>query len=129
MAENNEGQPSDAPDEILEPAPPLTRKTASVARLDVNGVFLGVDEIDAADLTDQHIPVPTDCDLEPGRYQWDAEHAMFLPIAGKEIVDRTAPLAWKAMYLLVRDLQRQSFTVNAYTAEWAEWFAKTIEAH
>jgi hypothetical protein len=41
------------------------------ALLDEQGIFLGIDELtDAGQLTDQHLPGITECDLPPGRYRW-----------------------------------------------------------
>lgn len=41
------------------------------ALLNEQGIFLGIDELtDAGQLTEQHLPQITECDLPPGRYRW-----------------------------------------------------------
>lgn len=49
-----------------------------VARIDLMGVYQGVETIAADALTPAHVVVPADCDLAPGRYRWDG--ASFVPI-------------------------------------------------
>lgn len=41
-----------------------------VALLDENGVYLGLVHVNREDLTALHLPQITECDLEPGKYQW-----------------------------------------------------------
>jgi hypothetical protein len=65
------------------PSPPDTPdapRRMQVARLDADGVFQGVEEIDLAQLTVDHVPLPDGCDLPPGRYRWLPERQAFWPI-------------------------------------------------
>jgi hypothetical protein len=52
----------------------------TVADIDENGIYQGVKKISEKSLTKKHIQVPEDCDLEPGRYQWNEEQQTFIPL-------------------------------------------------
>jgi hypothetical protein len=52
----------------------------TVANLDVAKVYWGVQAIPKDSLTSDHVPVPPDCDLVPGRYRWSMEHSRFDPL-------------------------------------------------
>lgn len=96
-----------------------------VARL-VAGVYQGIEEIDAGAKTDEHVEVPQDCDLKAGNYRWDGHE--FVPLAVPLPADSQRLLfSEKALYFLVRALQQQNLTVPSYTAEWADWYASTID--
>lgn len=48
--------------------------TVKAALLDERGVYLRMDELaDETQLTAQHVPSITSCDLPPGQYKWIAE--------------------------------------------------------
>lgn len=56
------------------------------ALLDERGIFVGVDELDEADLTGRHLAGITECDLPIGKYKWipDDKNPMggaFWPVA------------------------------------------------
>jgi hypothetical protein len=51
----------------------------SVAKLDEQNVFQGVEFIDRKALTAYHVEVPGDCDLKVGKYFWDKEKKTFMP--------------------------------------------------
>lgn len=50
-----------------------------VAELDPNGVYLGMKEVDEADLTARHLPQVGECDLPPMMYQWNGRTFVPLP--------------------------------------------------
>jgi hypothetical protein len=54
--------------------------TVTVAKLDAAGVYWGIAAIPEAQLTPAHVQVPADCDLQPGRYRWVADKALFEPL-------------------------------------------------
>lgn len=68
------GQGQQSPEEAQAPDLPAT---VTVARLDANGVYWGVDTIERAALTAEHVEVPADCDLAPGAYRWNAAATRF----------------------------------------------------
>ena len=48
--------------------------TLRAALLDATGVYLQIDELASdRDLTPQHLPQITECDLPPGQYRWVVE--------------------------------------------------------
>ena len=61
----------------------MTDDLIPAALLDEEGLFLRMEALPEAELTDRHLPQIADCDLPPGKYKWDAERQQFLP-AGKK---------------------------------------------
>lgn len=51
----------------------------SVAILDEQGFYQGVQHIAESELTDAHVQVPPDCDLPIGKYYWDKQRKTFMP--------------------------------------------------
>jgi hypothetical protein len=43
------------------------------ARIDANGIYLGMDELPADQVTALHLPQITSCDLTPGKARWIPE--------------------------------------------------------
>src|SRR5690349_10659057 len=53
----------------------------TVALLDTNFVFIGLEKVPAPEeMSQNRIPVPEDCDLRPGEYKWSHEKGRFIPI-------------------------------------------------
>lgn len=65
-------------------APPV--EPITIAILDVNNVYFGVTTLDPANPPAVLVPVPADCDLKPGRYEWSAEHQRFDPLPDSRAV-------------------------------------------
>lgn len=57
----------------------------TVAHLDDVGIYLGVKSIPLSALTDGHFEVPADCDLQPGRYVFNAAHKRFDPLLDDQV--------------------------------------------
>jgi hypothetical protein len=65
------------------------------AKLNEQGDYLGMVEIEEAQLTPQHLRQIDVCDLEPGKYRWVADEAnpmggAFFPIAYLELREKLA---------------------------------------
>ena len=58
----------------------LDIETATFARLDAAGVYWGVQTLPLP-AADEHVAVPFDCDLAPGRYRWNAIDKRFDALA------------------------------------------------
>ncbi|WP_339774201.1 hypothetical protein [uncultured Thalassospira sp.] len=71
--------------------------TVTVAVLDDNDVFLGVEAIPESE-ADGRVIVSADIDLKVGAYKWQAGEARFMPIEGQ------IPSAEKALYDLAKAL-------------------------
>lgn len=93
--------------------------TVTVAMLDNNGVFLGVETIPEGEAGGR-VQVPPDIDLKEGAYKWHAENGQFLPIPIKY------PSAEKALYDGLRTLIDAGMMpiVPASVSSWIDFVAK-----
>ena len=93
--------------------------TATVAIIDADGVYRGIDTIAADALNDKHVQVPADCDLAPGKYRWSAEHQRIEPLTELQQAPPGVPSLETAVFELVRWAQGQgakSAVLDAYAA-------------
>jgi hypothetical protein len=60
----------------------------SVAKLDENSIYQGIELINQKNLTKEHVEVPGDCDLKIGKYYWDTDKQTFMPTSEfiKEVI-------------------------------------------
>jgi hypothetical protein len=57
----------------------ITIEMVSVAKLEpITKIYMGIDVVTKSELTEQHIPVPKDCDLAIGGYFWSEEEKCFM---------------------------------------------------
>ncbi|OSQ33646.1 hypothetical protein [Thalassospira sp. MCCC 1A01428] len=54
--------------------------TVTVAVLDNDGIFLGIETVPESDAAGR-VQVPPDVDLKPGAYKWQESEGRFMPIA------------------------------------------------
>jgi hypothetical protein len=98
-----------------------------VARLNEQGVYLGVEVIEAAVKNEEHIEVPIDCDLTPGRYQWKG--GQFAYIAAPDPVSDAPPVvALNALALaLIALLDAKIVSLPSATLQWLDFYVRTID--
>lgn len=102
--------------------------TVTVAIIDAEGVYRGIETIAADALTDRHAQVPADCDLAPGKYRWSAEHQRFDPLTDLQQAPPGVPTLEAVVYQLVLHAQAQGATHPQFAAYVAE-FKKSIDAY
>ena len=100
--------------------------TVTVAIIDADGVYRGIDTIAADALTDKQVPVPADCDLAPGKYRWSAEHQRFDPLTELQQAPAGVPTLEAVVYRLVLHAQAQGATDPAFAA-YATEFKKSFD--
>lgn len=95
----------------------VTPPAVKYAVLDTNGVLLSFTESEVAGA----IAVPHDCDLQPGKYQWDGQ--AFTPVMSMFRKDAPAgdPDSKIAIALALRAIGRQ-IPLPAYTKSWLAGF-------
>ncbi len=107
-------------------SPPLVK----AARLDPNGVFLGIDEIAADKLTDLHLPDITECDLTPGRYAW--HNGTFVPVTPEPRPGAPKPIAPDATVAIAQGLaaiaQAGKLALPKTTQDWITATLQTLDA-
>jgi hypothetical protein len=103
------------------------------AELDANGVYLGMVEVDEADLTAQHLPQIGECDLEARSYRWapDAESAYggrFEPLLPHQRpkVGGTPSLEG-AFYATLKGLSAQGIPLAVEATAWLQWYEQTLD--
>lgn len=122
---------------VVSDAPP---PKISVAMLDADGLFLGVQEIDPASKLPEQIEVPADCDLKPGRCKWVAIDGY--PGGGRfeyfggdaqAILNDASAVSSVSMEIafnaLATALQQQGVPLPQATLAWMSDFAQSIDAH
>ena len=111
-------------EEAVEVAKPAI---VTVARLDADGVYLGVEALPAEELTEAHFPVPADCDLKPGAYKLAG--AAFVPIEPVKQRALNAPVSSdRAFYDLCLHFQSQKILLPERTLVWMTQYKQTIDA-
>jgi hypothetical protein len=91
------------------------------AKLDSNGMFLGLEEV--AELLDSDIELGEDCGLKPGKYRWDGTTFLPLPKSQQKLSEEYPSLE-AAFYSL---LQSQ-VTLTADCEKWIEGYKKSFDA-
>lgn len=97
----------------------------TVALLDEGGVYQGVAEIDAADLKDGDVHLPNGCDLQPGRYRWDAVGKTFVPLRNGPADKVREPDALLAIAAGLDACRSQGIKLPPVTLAWLDWYSKT----
>lgn len=121
MTDQNEEASGTASDSPQEPALPAT---VSIAHLDANNVYWGVETIERTALTPEHVEVPPHCDLEPGSYLWNAVAKRFDPIRRDKRTPRADGVSLEeAVYELTKLI---SGPLPPRLARWAEQYNNSI---
>lgn len=106
-------------------SPPTT--TIAVAKLDANGVYWGMQTITPDDLNEQHVQVPADCDLAPGKYRWHAQHQRFDALTELQQAPEGLATLEAVVYQLVQNAQAQGATEPVFAA-YAANYKRSIDA-
>ena len=102
---------------LIEPAP----AGVTVAHVDDAGVYWGVIEKHAADVTETDVRVPADCDLAPGKYRLDDSRTRFVPLRSFERREAPeVPSVEAALYALIK----AETAPPAAAAAWATWWER-----
>lgn len=113
--------------EAKAPAPPELAPTVTVARLDASGVYWGVDTIDRAALTPEHVEVPANCDLEPGAYRWNAADVRFDPIERSKRAAQPGGVSLEeAVYELTQLIKSERGSLTPRLAQWLEQYRNSV---
>jgi hypothetical protein len=92
------------------------------ARLDSNGVYFGVEEVE--ELTADDVEVPEKCDLKIGAYKWVKENKQFVPLPkGKQTKTPDAPMEERALYELIKSLPNPP----EYCIKWSNWYKTSLD--
>ena len=106
---------------------PKKEPKMTVARLDAHDVYHGTEELDAADVTPMHVPLPGGCDLAPGKYRWDRTRKTFLPLRDDKATREPPPLALNAIALGFIVLHVQGDTLPPETLAWLDYYIGTMD--
>lgn len=119
--------PDDAtPQEQQQAAPPELPPTVTVAKLDANNIYWGVQTIDRSELTPEHVEVPASCDLTTGAYCWNAEHQRFDPLPRSQRITQPGDVSLEeAVHELVQ-LAALSGKLPPRLAQWEQQFGMSI---
>ena len=98
-----------------------------VARLDGHDVYHGTEEMDAADVTPMHVPLPGGCDLAPGKYRWDRTRKTFLPLRDHKTTIEQPPLALNALALGFIALHAEGRSLPTETLDWLDYYISTMD--
>lgn len=103
--------------------------TRNYAQLDANGVLTGFvrlgDGAPGADAPDR-VEVPLDCDLQPGRYRWNAAERRFDPIS-MEPAERLQGLDAVRAIALALVAIRDGKELPQYTLDWLDWYERSFD--
>ena len=102
-------------------------KKVQVARLDANGIYQGIDEIDADDLTETHVHLPNGCDLPPGTYRWDNDRKTFIALQRDDEAAAPDPHALRSIAVGLMALQQHGLTLPAETLNWLDFYCTSID--
>ena len=103
----------------------LDIETATFAKLDAAGVYWGVQTLPLP-VTDEHVAVPADCDLAPGRYCWNAVDQRFDALS--EALTEPGQISVEAVvFELVRFAQGQGATAPIFD-QFIKQFKASLDA-
>ena len=96
------------------------------AKLDFKRVYWGVEEV--AELLEDDVEVPKDCDLTHGHYIHDAASKAFVPLP-KHLRKSTpdAPVGDRALFELLLSMQLAGTALPQYCKDWALWYETTVD--
>lgn len=103
------------------------------ARVDPNGVYLGMVEVAPEDLTAQHLPAVAECDLTAGHARWVAE--LDNPYGGRfdplppalRPKENGAPTDHQMLDALLGALVAQGIGLPLEATRWRAWYATTVD--
>lgn len=101
--------------------------TTTIAKLDANRVYWGIETIELVDLTDEQVEVPPDCDLTPGKYRWSVELQKFDSLTDMQQAPSGVPSLEAAVFELVQWAQTQG-AKSAFLDAYAAAFKISIDA-
>lgn len=109
-------------------------RMVKAAKLNDAGVFIGMDEILESELTSNHLPQITDCDLPVDAYRWvvdesKPEGGTFVrlpkPSAERQLKE---PNTMQAIYKGFVAIKASGLALPNETENWMAWFSTTIDA-
>lgn len=103
-------------------------ETTTVARLNSEGVYYGIDVILKQDLTDHHVHLPHGCDLPPGKYRWDFNKKAFVPLPKGTKPVEYQPHTVNAIALGFIYLYSKGAVFPKETIDWLDYYMTTIDA-
>ncbi len=116
-------EPTAEPVEIEAPSP----QTVFIAQFDADGLYSGMAEIDAAGLTDDHVALPTGCDLPPGRYRWDKAAAAFVYAGEPKQRAEESPPALNALAWAMLAISDGGLALPTPAAAWLDAYIGTVD--
>lgn len=118
--------PEDATPQGPQATPPELPPTVTVAELDASAIYWGVQTIERAALTPEHVEVPASCDLTPGAYRWNAEHQRFDPLPRSQRITQPGNVSLEeAVHELVQ-IAALAGKLPPRLAKWDEQFVNSI---
>lgn len=106
---------------------PDSPPTVAVARFDAAGVYQGIEQIPADQVTDNHVPLPDGCDLPSGRYFWDRDKATFMPLASPQQRAVEAPVALNALAWGLLAMHAAGMRLPKASLNWLDHYIGTID--
>lgn len=106
------------------------------ARVDPNGVYLGMVEVAPAELGAHHILTITECDLKPRTAKWVADASPKNPFGGRfeplppslQLKDDGACTDQQLIHALLGALEKHGVELPAEAAPWRAWYEKSMDA-
>lgn len=116
---------------VAEPAAEPEAKPAPAkayrAKLDADGIYWGVEEVDA--LGDADFKVPADCDLKPGAYRLNADAKRMDPLLPQHVkLEPAAPDFQRAFYDLAAAMHARDGALPASTLAWCLAYEASFDA-
>ncbi len=98
-----------------------------VAILNEDGVLTGFEDVEKANSDSGRVCVPSECDLQPGRYRWDGE--TFVPVSpGAANATTDDQYMAIAVALCFRALEEQkNLVLPGDTLRWLQWYENSID--
>lgn len=113
---------------MTEESPEEAPKPTRFAKLDVGGIYVGMEELPEEELTEFHIRDITQCDLPPNKYKWNPEKKTFEPLKktfSKSEIDE--PNALTAIVLGLLAVEEQGIKLPDETRKWIAWYKTTVD--
>lgn len=100
----------------------------NLAVLDEQGVLTGFEEIEAENHTPppDRVEVPGGCDLVPGRYRWDGDQFVPIPLRGGAGIPEE-PNTLRAIARGFMALRDQGTELPGETLDWISWYERSID--
>jgi len=100
----------------------------TIAKLDANGVYWGVVALDPLNPPSVVVPIPLECDLQPGRYVWNAEHQRFDPLPDSKALTEPGQVSPEQVLNVLASWAIEQGATSPLLAQFVADFKKSLDA-